>query len=202
LVKVFMPGDEQSPYHSRFQRGGRFGTAGYARSMTDDELISRVKDLAVLRGTFTLRSGRTSDYYIDKYRFETQPDVLAAFGERFAKLAGGVDRLAGPELGAVPLATAAALACGKPFVLLRNAKKDYGTANRIEGELNKGDKILLIEDVITSGGQVIEALAALREAGAVVDDVAVAIDREEGGREAIEAQGVTVHAVLRASDVK
>ncbi len=170
--------------------------------MTDDELISRVKDLAVLRGTFTLRSGRTSDYYIDKYRFETQPDVLAAFGERFAKLAGGVDRLAGPELGAVPLATAAALACGKPFVLLRNAKKDYGTANRIEGELNKGDKILLIEDVITSGGQVIEALAALREAGAVVDDVAVAIDREEGGREAIEAQGVTVHAVLRASDVK
>ena len=169
--------------------------------MTDAQLIARIEELAVLRGTFRLRSGRTSDVYVDKYRFETQPDVLAELGRRFGELAADVDVIAGPELGAVALAAAASLASGKPFVLLRNAKKGYGTGNRVEGVLNPGDRVLLVEDVITSGGQVVEALAALRDAGASVDDVAVAIDREEGGREAIEEEGVTVHALVTATDL-
>ena len=134
--------------------------------MTKEQLAKRISDLALLRGEFTLRSGRKSNYYLDKYRFETQPDVLKALGKMLAeRVTNDIDRLAGPELGAVALAAAAAIESGKPFVLVRNRKKEYGTSKQIEGVLNKGERVLIIEDVLTTGGQVLESVASLREAG-------------------------------------
>src|SRR3569623_3451318 len=116
--------------------------------MTKEQLAKRISDLALLRGEFTLRSGRKSNYYLDKYRFETQPDVLKGLGKLLAeKVSPDIDRLAGPELGAVALAAAAAMEANKPFVLIRNRKKDYGTSKQIEGVLNPGEKVVLIEDV-------------------------------------------------------
>src|SRR3712207_5819880 len=135
--------------------------------MTKDQLARRIAEVALLHGEFTLRSGRKSNYYLDKYRFETDPGVLRALGKMLAERVGtNVDRLAGPELGAVALAASAAMELGKPFVLVRNKKKEYGTGKAIEGVLNKGDRVVIIEDVLTTGGQVLESVASLREAGA------------------------------------
>src|SRR3954470_8903666 len=111
--------------------------------MTHEQLAKRIADVSLLRGEFTLRSGRKSNYYMDKYRFEPQPDILAALGKMFAeRVTTRVDRIAGAELGAVPLATAAAMASGKPCVFVRNQKKDYGTSKQVEGVLNPGETVM------------------------------------------------------------
>jgi len=170
--------------------------------MTRDQLAKRIADVSLLRGEFTLRSGRKSNYYLDKYRFETQPDVLAALGKMLADRIGAhVDRIAGPELGAVPLAAAAGMVSGKPTVFIRNAKKEYGSAKQIEGVLNAGDTVVLIEDIVTTGGQVVEAIATLRAAGATIDKVLVVIDRLEGGQENILATGVNYEALFTTKDL-
>src|SRR5881394_2722118 len=110
--------------------------------MTREQLAARIAQVALLRGEFTLRSGRKSNYYLDKYRFETQPDVLAALGAMLAQHVGPhVDRIAGAELGAVPLAAATSVASGKPCVFVRNQKKDYGTSKLVEGVLNPGETV-------------------------------------------------------------
>src|SRR6476661_5447615 len=143
-------------------RGARLPDSG---GMTRNELAKRIADVALLRGEFTLRSGRKSNYYLDKYLFETQPDVLVELGKLFAEhVTPDVQRIAGAELGAVALAAATAMACGKPFVIIRNQKKDYGTSKLIEGVLEKGEKVLIVEDVLTTGGQVIEAAKTLIDA--------------------------------------
>ncbi len=96
--------------------------------MTPDELARRIAEIAVLRGTFTLRSGRTSSYYIDKYLFLTEPSILQALGAMIAaRLPEGTNRLAGAQLGGIPLVSAASMASGLPCVYVRNARKDYGT---------------------------------------------------------------------------
>src|SRR3954451_25431438 len=165
--------------------------------MTNPELARRIRETALLRGEFTLRSGRKSNYYLDKYRFETQPDVLKALGEMFANFVGAnVQRIAGAELGAVPLAAATSMSCGKPFVIIRNQKKDYGTSKLIEGVLEQGDTVLLVEDVVTSGGQVLEGAKSLEAAGAKIDRIVAVIDRQEGGREAIESAGYRFDALF------
>ncbi len=116
--------------------------------MTREQLARRIAEVSLLRGEFVLRSGRKSNYYLDKYRFETQPDVLAELGKLFAaKVTAKVDRIAGAELGAVPLAAATAMASGKPCVFVRNQKKDYGTSRQVEGVLNAGETVLIVEDV-------------------------------------------------------
>ena len=149
--------------------------------MTKEQLAKRIADVALLHGEFTLRSGRKSRYYLDKYRFETQPDVLKALGTLFAeRVTAQTDRIAGAELGAVPLAAAAGMASGKPLIFIRNQKKDYGTAKQIEGELKPGERVLLVEDVLTTGGQVIEAAKTLQGMGAVIERVVAVIDRQEG----------------------
>lgn len=173
--------------------------------MEDSQLIQRICDAALLRGEFTLRSGRKSKYYLDKYLFETQPDILAALGERFARhiraIAGGVDRLAGAELGGIPLVTAAAIATGKPAVLIRNQKKDYGTAKQLEGRLEKGDRVLIVEDIATTGGQVLEAAKVIQDAGAQVVRIVAVIDRQEGARENIEAAGFQFASLFTKTDL-
>jgi orotate phosphoribosyltransferase len=145
---------------------------------------------ALLRGDFVLSSGARSDYYLDKYRFETRPDVLRRIARGLAGLLpAGTDRIAGPELGAVALAAAVALETGLPFVIVRKAAKAYSTERLIEGELAVGDRVVLIEDVVTSGAQAIAAAERLVEAGAVVDRILAVVDREEGGAAAMAGAG-------------
>jgi len=170
--------------------------------MTREQLAKRIAELALLHGDFTLRSGRKSKYYLDKYRFETQPDVLRGLGKLLAEyVTPDIDRLAGPELGAVALAASASMECGKPFVLIRNRKKDYGTSKQIEGVLNAGEKVLIIEDVLTTGGQVLESVASLREAGAIVERIVAIIDRQEGARANIEGAGLKFDALFTTEDL-
>ena len=170
--------------------------------METSELIRRICDAALLHGTFTLRSGRVSNYYLDKYLFETQPEILRELGERFAGYVDdSIDRLAGAELGGIPLVTAAAMATGKPSVLIRNQKKGYGTAKQIEGVLNPGDRVLFVEDVVTSGGQVLEGAQVLQDAGAEVVKIVAVIDREEGGRENIGAAGFEFASLFTKTDL-
>lgn len=171
--------------------------------MTDEQLIERIKEAAILRGEFTLRSGRKSTYYIDKYLFETQPDILRALAERFARhVDGSITRLAGAELGGIPLVSATAMATGLPAVLIRNAKKDYGTAKQFEGKLEKGDRVMIVEDIATSGGQSIEAAKMLRDnMGCDVAKIVVVIDRQEGAREAIEAAGFAFASLFTKADL-
>jgi orotate phosphoribosyltransferase len=170
--------------------------------MTDAQLAQRIAEAALLRGEFTLRSGRKSKYYLDKYLFATQPDILLALGQRFAKhVDASIDRLAGPELGGIPLVTAAGMATGKPLVLIRNQKKDYGTAKQLEGVLKSGERVLLIEDIATTGGQLIEAAKVLRDAGAEVVKIVAVIDRQEGARENIESAGYRFASLFTKADL-
>ena len=170
--------------------------------MTREQLARRIADVALLRGDFTLRSGRKSNYYLDKYRFETQPDVLEALGRMLAdRVTARTDRIAGAELGAVPLAAAAGMAANKPFVFIRNQKKDYGTAKQIEGVLNAGETVMIVEDVLTTGGQVLEAVKTLQDAGAKVERIVAVIDRLEGARENIERAGLVFESLFTSKDL-
>lgn len=158
--------------------------------------------MALLRGEFTLRSGRKSNYYLDKYLFETQPDILAELGRMFAaRVAPGIDRIAGPELGAISLAAAASIASGKPFVIVRNQKKGYGSGKTIEGTLNPGERIMVVEDVLTTGGQVLEAVKSIEAAGAKVDGIVGVLDRQEGARQSIESAGYKFDALFTTTDL-
>lgn len=171
-------------------------------SVTRDELIQRIKDTAYLEGDFTLRSGKMSKYYLDKYLFETQPDILAALGKRFAEYVTSTTTLiAGAELGGVALAAAASMASGKPFVIIRNKKKDYGTSKPFEGTLTGADSVLIVEDIATTGGQVLEAAQLVTELGARVERIVAVIDRQEGARENIEAAGFTFDSLFTKADL-
>ena len=174
--------------------------------MTDDELKVALGEHAYLEGDFLLRSGKRSRYYLDKYRFETRPDLLAVLGERLASAVAEHEpeatRLAAPELGAIVLAAAASLSSGLPFVIVRGARKDYGTMNRLEGVYQEGERLCLLEDVVTSGGALIEAVSALREAGLTVETAICVVDREEGGVEALASENVSLRPIFRARDLQ
>lgn len=173
--------------------------------MDDAALLGALREHAYLEGDFVLRSGKRSDYYLDKYRFETVPDVLEALGERIAARAAEVEpdavRLAGPELGAVALVAAASLSGRLPFVIVRGAKKEYGTGNRIEGAFEPGERVVLVEDVVTAGGAAADAVRAVRQAGLECRTAICVIDREEGGADALARIGVRLHPLFRAAEV-
>jgi orotate phosphoribosyltransferase len=173
--------------------------------VTDAELCAALREHAYLEGDFVLRSGKRSGYYLDKYRFETRPDLLAALGERIAEAvrdhAADANRLAAPELGAVALAAAGSLASGLPFLIVRKAAKEYGTSKRVEGAYEEGDRVCLVEDVVTSGGALLEAVEALREAGLAVQTAVCVVDREEGGAEALARHAVRLRPIFRASEI-
>jgi orotate phosphoribosyltransferase len=173
-----------------------------------ESLAQAIAEASLLRGTFTLRSGRTSSYYLDKYRFSTRPEILrplaAMFAQRIGVIAaemGGVDRLAGAELGGIPLVAATCLESGHPTLFVRNAKKDYGTAKQLEGVVNPGDRVVFLEDVATTGGQALEAVEVLKAAGANVLAVICTIDRLEGARENIEKAGLRFEALFTKRDL-
>ena len=173
--------------------------------MNDDELRRALVEASYLEGDFVLRSGKRSSYYFDKYRFETRPDLLAPIGERIAAIvaehAPDAVRLAAPALGGVVLAASAALVSGLPFLMIRDAAKEYGTANRIEGPFEAGETVCFVEDVVTSGGALLETIGAAREAGLVVRTAVCVVDREEGGADALARQGVRLRPLYRAGSL-
>ena len=173
--------------------------------MRDGELLARMRRHAYLEGDFVLRSGRRSAYYLDKYRFETRPELLEPLGARLAEAVRELEpaavRLAAPELGAVSLAAAASLASGLPFVIVRKEAKEYGTANRLEGEYEAGELVCLIEDVVTSGGAAASAVSALREAGLECRTAVCVVDREEGGADALVRHAVRLRALFSARQI-
>jgi orotate phosphoribosyltransferase len=172
-------------------------------------LANAIADVALLRGSFTLRSGKVSSYYLDKYLFSTRPELLRQLAPLFAASVRAMEsatgrrvaRLAGAELGGIPLVTAASLETGLPCLFVRNQKKDYGTAKQTEGVVNKGDVVVLVEDVATTGGQALEAIASLRGVGADVIGVIATIDRLEGARENIEKTGFRFDAIFTKRDL-
>ena len=173
--------------------------------MNDEELRGAIVEAAYLEGDFVLRSGRRSRYYLDKYRFETRPDLLRPLGERIAaevrEHAPEATRLAAPELGAVALAAAASLESGIPFIIVRKAAKEYGTANRLEGPYESGESVCVIDDVVTSGGALLDSVDALRDAGLVVQTAICVVDREEGGADALARRAVRLRPVFRAGEL-
>jgi len=157
---------------------------------------------AIKFGSFTLASGKTSDYYVDVKKAATRPDLLREIAARMAPHVAGYQRVAGVELGAVPIAAAVALDTGLPFLIVRKAAKEHGTKRRYEGELWTGDRVVFVEDVVTTGGTLRAAIEGLRAEGAVVDRAIAVVDREEGGAEALKSAGVELLALLRARDLK
>jgi orotate phosphoribosyltransferase len=152
--------------------------------MNRSELAKKIFDVAHLTGYFTLRSGKTSNVYFDKYQFEARPEILNSIAEQMIPLLPkGIDLLGALEMGGIPIATAISLKTNIPVVFLRKEAKEYGTCKFAEGPSIKGKKICLIEDVITTGGQVVITTAMLRKEGAFVDDVVCVIDRSEGKTE-------------------
>jgi len=173
--------------------------------VTRDELRDALRRHALLEGDFLLRSGRRSRWYLDKYRFATRPELLSALGERIAAMAAVADpdasRLAAPELGAVPLAAAASLASGLPFIIVRASAKAYGTGNRIEGEWERGERMCLVEDIVTTGGAALDAIQALRDAGIECRSAVCVVDREEGGVDELARRAVRLHPLFRAGEL-
>jgi orotate phosphoribosyltransferase len=155
----------------------------------------------VLRGNFVLRSGATSTYYVDKYLFTTRPDLLRRLAaELAARLPAEVQRVAGPVLGAIPLVTALSLATNLPMLIVRtDAPKDYGTSRQIEGALEPGERVVLVEDVVTTGGAALGAVETLRTAGLDVLRVIAVVDREQGGPEAFASAGVPFESLFTKS---
>ena len=170
-----------------------------------DDLARMLVDRALLEGDFTLRSGKRSTWYLDKYRFETEPEILRELGDALAAAVSEHEpetiRLAGPALGAVALAASASLSSGLPFIIVRGETKEYGTANRIEGPFERGELVCLLEDVVTTGGALAEAVSALRAEGLVVRNAVCVVDREEGGSDALARLGVRLRSLFRAEEL-
>ncbi|HET6943749.1 MAG TPA: orotate phosphoribosyltransferase [Gaiellaceae bacterium] len=175
------------------------------KAETIDTLADSLVEHAYLEGDFVLRSGRRSRYYLDKYRFETRPELLRPLGERIAAMvrehAPEATRLAAPELGAVALAAAASLESGLPFLIVRKEAKEYGTANRLEGPYDAGERVCLVEDVVTSGGALLDSVEALRDAGLVVSTAVCVVDREEGGADALARHAVRLRPLFHAGEL-
>lgn len=169
----------------------------------DATLARRIFDAAHLTGEFTLRSGAVSHEYFDKYRFESDPRLLRDIAGAMAALVpSGVDALAGLELGGVPLATMLSQATGLPALFVRKEAKTYGTCQLAEGGELEGRRLLVVEDVVTSGGAVLDAARELRARGAVLDRVVCVIDRESGGAANLAEAGLELVALFTMSELK
>jgi len=167
------------------------------------DLARAITSRSLLHGEFLLRSGATSSEYFDKYMFESDPGLLRAIAEAMAPLVpAGIDALAGLELGGVPLAVMLSQVTGLPTLFVRKKAKEYGTRRFAEGGEPAGLRLLVIEDVVTSGGQVVLSSRDLREAGATVSHALCVIDRQAGGVESLAAEGVELTALFTLSELK
>ena len=171
--------------------------------MTRTELAQAIKAAAYLEGDFVLSSGKRSKYYLDKWRFETDPGLLGEIARAMAELLPSPrpDRIAGVELGGVPLATALSLETDIPSLIVRRQAKEYGTAREIEGIWQAGETVVLVEDVLTTAGQAVTAARKLAEAGLRVARIIYVIDREEGAEANIRAAGFEPAPLFRKSEL-
>ncbi|MCE2399642.1 orotate phosphoribosyltransferase [Candidatus Poribacteria bacterium] len=171
--------------------------------MTKTELAKQIRAVSYLTGEFKLRSGNISNFYWDKYRFESDPELLTAIAKEMAKLLPiECDGLAGLELGGVPLATAISLKTGIPCFYVRKEAKNYGTCNLIEGGVQEKSSLVVIEDVITTAGQVCTSIEQIRGEGHTVEHVVAAIDRQAGGEEKINALGCSFASVFTLAELE
>ncbi len=171
--------------------------------MTKTELAKQMREVSYLTGEFKLRSGNISNFYWDKYRFESNPTLLTAIATEMAKLLpSSCDGLAGLELGGIPLATALSLQTGIPCFYVRKEAKTYGTCNLIEGGVEEGRTLVVIEDVITTAGQVCTSIEQIRAAGYTVEHVVAVIDRQAGGAAKINALGCSFASVFTLAELE
>jgi orotate phosphoribosyltransferase len=167
------------------------------------DLTSRIREAALLEGDFVLSSGERSSFYVDKYLFSTEPDLLRDVATALAeRLPEGIERLAGVELGAVPLVVATALVSGLPYVIVRKSAKEHGSSagRSIEGNLERGEQVALIEDVVTTGTQALKAAGSLSEAGAEIVTIVAVLDRRGAPEERLG--GFPFTALLRMEDLR
>jgi len=168
-------------------------------------LINLLKANDVIKfGKFTLSSGRKSDYYVDMKKAITDPQILLQVAKIISNLIKDdeIDRIAGPALGAVPIATAVALQSGIPMLMIRKAQKDYGTSKLIEGDLKQGDNVIVVEDVTTTGKSLLKTVRAVKDNGGKIKRTFVIVDREEGAVEGLENEGLQLEPIVSISDFK
>jgi orotate phosphoribosyltransferase len=171
--------------------------------VTQSDLARQVRDKCRLTGEFQLRSGRTASEYFDKYQFEADPVLLDALAEQLAILIPeGTEVLAGLEMGGIAVVVALARHAGLPCAFVRKQAKGYGTRRLAEGTEVAGRRVLIVEDVVTSGGQIAISTKELRQLGAHVDHAVCVIDRQEGGAQALAADNITLRALLTRADLE
>jgi orotate phosphoribosyltransferase len=171
--------------------------------VTKDYLIEILKENRVFeKGDFTLASGKKSDYYVNMKKAITNPEILSTIAVLITEKIkdDNIDKVAGPALGAVPIATAVSLESKTPLLMIRKEKKGYGTSKLIEGELNDGDDVIVVEDVTTTGGSLLKAIRAINENGGNVRRAFVCVDREEGAVEAFEKEGIQLEPLISVSE--
>ena len=171
--------------------------------VADREALARdLVAASYLKGDFVLRSGKRSNRYFDKFLFETEPDLLKRMGAHLAPLVPkGTQRLAAPELGAVLLGGAVSMETGVPLLLVRKEPKGYGTGKQLEGRFTHGQRVTVIEDVVTTGGDSLRSIQVLRDAGLEVIHLVVVLDRGEGGEENIRDSGIPYSPLFRIRDL-
>ncbi len=171
--------------------------------MTKSELARKIYQCSHLTGTFLLRSGKTSNEYFDKYQFESNPRLLSEIAKQMTGfIPKNTDYLGALEMGGIPIATALSLETGIPVVFVRKTAKEYGTCKFAEGPSVKGKRITLIEDVITTGGQVVISCEDLRKEGAIIENVLCVIDRSEGQTEKLQEAGLIMKALFTMAELK
>ena len=168
-----------------------------------EELIELLKENEVIKfGKFTLSSGKESDYYVDMKRAVTDPKILSKVAEIISEKISniGTDKIAGPALGAIPIVTAVSLESEIPMLMIRKAKKGYGTSKLIEGDLETGDVVVVVEDVTTTGNSLINAIKAVSENGGIVKRAFVVVDRSEGALENLKNEGINLEPLVSIND--
>lgn len=172
--------------------------------MNREELKKSIFSVAYITGEFLLRSGKISNEYFDKYQFESRPVLLSAIADEFVSKFdfSKYDGLAALEMGGIPIATAISLKTSLPMVLVRKKAKEYGTCRIAEGMEITGKKLLIVEDVVTSGGQIILSAADLRNAGAIIEKAICVIDREQGGPESLKESGIDLFPLFTMTELK
>jgi orotate phosphoribosyltransferase len=170
--------------------------------MNKDELANLLKECGAIKfGRFVLTSGAVSDYYIDIKKASTNPNILKKIAKEMSMYTEGYDIIAGMELGAVPLIVALSLETNIPYVIIRKEKREHGTIKQLEGEDVKNKRVLIIEDVTTSGGSVIKSINAIRKNRGKVDEVLVIVDRESGAEKKLQNLDVNFIPLLSVNDI-
>jgi len=171
--------------------------------MSKDILAKRLIEIGAIRfGSFVLKSGRISNYYVDIKYASTFPDVLKLIGEELSKRVSGYDLMAGIELGAVPLMAATSIVAGVPYLIIRKKEKEYGVRDRIIGNFEKGQRVVIVEDVTTTGSSALEVTDLLTSLGLIVEKIVCVVDREEGAAENIAKRNLIFEPILRISEIR